>query len=275
LIAQAMLFLLRNKDRYGVWHSTQATVQVLNAILDATGKESSADATTAEVVVNGRPAVTLALPPSGDVTGPVRADISQFLVPGANRVEVRRSRGGTAQMQIAGAYYVPWQKRMAAEDLKFSVQFDRTAVATGAPVTCRVHAEHANFRGRGMLLAEIGLPPGADVDRQSLDSAGIDHYDILPDRVVMYLWPHRGAADFSFRFRPRFGMLAKTAPSLLYDYYNPGARSVVAPVVFTVSGSKLSTASAADSRPSTRSASASRSAGRAVSTRRNSRTSGS
>jgi hypothetical protein len=41
--------------------------------------------------------------------------------------------------------------------------------------------------------------------------------------------------NFSFRFRPRMAMRARTAPSLLYDYYNPAARTEVAPVEFRVS----------------------------------------
>jgi len=90
-----------------------------------------------------------------------------------------------------------------------------------------------------MLLGEIGLPPGSDVDRESLEGAvkndySIDHYDVLPDRVIVYLWPRAGGSEFSFRFRPRFAMKAETAPSLLYDYYNPEARSMVTPVKFRV-----------------------------------------
>jgi hypothetical protein len=34
-----------------------------------------------------------------------------------------------------------------------------------------VHAERIGFRGCGMLLGEIGLPPGALVDRSSLEKA--------------------------------------------------------------------------------------------------------
>ncbi|MDQ3686581.1 MAG: hypothetical protein M3430_13430 [Acidobacteriota bacterium] len=91
-----------------------------------------------------------------------------------------------------------------------------------------------------MLLAEIGLPPGADVDRQSLERAmeesgwSISHYDVLPDRLVVYLWPQGGGTKFDFKFRPRFGLNAQSAPSLLYDYYNPEARAVVPPVRFVV-----------------------------------------
>src|SRR6185436_11158082 len=95
--------------------------------------------------------------------------------------------------------------------------------------------------GYGMLLAEIGLPPGAEVDRASLEAAmkgsdwSFSQYDILPDRVVVYLWPRAGGIDFDFKFRPRFALTAKAAPATVYDYYNPDARVVVAPATFVVS----------------------------------------
>jgi A-macroglobulin receptor binding domain len=84
------------------------------------------------------------------------------------------------------------------------------------------------------------LPPGADVDRASLERArkesnwGINQYDVLPDRVIFYLWPRTGGVKFDFKFRPRYGIKAKTAPSVLYDYYNPEARAVIAPVKFNI-----------------------------------------
>jgi hypothetical protein len=56
----------------------------------------------------------------------------------------------------------------------------------------------------------------------------------LPDRILLYLWPRAGGVKLDFQFRPRFGMAAKTAPSVLYDYYNPEARVVVQPVKFRV-----------------------------------------
>jgi uncharacterized protein YfaS (alpha-2-macroglobulin family) len=91
-----------------------------------------------------------------------------------------------------------------------------------------------------MLLAEIGLPPGADVDRASLEKAmkesgwTFSRYDILPDRLVVYLWPRAGGTSFEFKFRTRFGLVAQTAASQVYDYYNPEARAVVAPTKFIV-----------------------------------------
>jgi len=43
-----------------------------------------------------------------------------------------------------------------------------------------------------------------------------------------------GGTRFTFTFRARYGLRAQSAPSVLYDYYNPEARAVVAPVRFNV-----------------------------------------
>jgi hypothetical protein len=90
-----------------------------------------------------------------------------------------------------------------------------------------------------MLIAEVGLPPGAEVDRGTLadlleKSRGIYSFEVAPDRVILYLWPRSEQTEFSFTFRPRYAMRVRTAPSVLYDYYNPDARFVVTPLGFAV-----------------------------------------
>jgi hypothetical protein len=100
-----------------------------------------------------------------------------------------------------------------------------------------VEAERIGFAGYGMMIAEIGMPPGAEVDRESLEKAkdsGVDGYEVQPDRVVFYLWPSAGGSKFQFTFRTRYGMNAMSAPSVLYDYYNPDAKAVVVPTRFTI-----------------------------------------
>jgi hypothetical protein len=91
-----------------------------------------------------------------------------------------------------------------------------------------------------MMIAEIGLPPGAEVDRSSLEplledsSLGVERYDVLPDRLLLYLWPKAGGESFTFSLRARIPMLAKSAASRLYDYYNPEAMAEVVPSAFTI-----------------------------------------
>lgn len=264
LIDDGLLFLLRNKDRHGVWHSTQATVKVLEAILSANGDQSNGDsARSLEVMVNGVPATSIPMPGADELTGPVSVDMSQFLRQSLNRITVRRSQGGgPAFVQLATAYYVPWNSEPSStrnDTLRYRVTFDKTEARPGDAINCRVEAERVGFHGYGMMVAEIGLPPGVDVDRRSLDDAmeatghELSRCDILPDRVLAYLWPTAGGTSFTFRFRPRVAMEAKSAASVLYDYYNPEAQAVVQPVRFRVESAK-----AADRRPRTPGSSASR-----------------
>ncbi|HEU4597802.1 MAG TPA: alpha-2-macroglobulin family protein [Pyrinomonadaceae bacterium] len=265
LINRGLLFLLHKKDRYGVWYSTQATVNVLDTLLSLVaddkegnggGNQGAASSSTAEVIVNNRRAGEVSLPPAGQLSAPLFFDLSPFVAPGDNRVEIRRAgQAAQAQAQAVATYYVPWSKasehaqkttgggaskRKGASALRLNVSFDRASAEVGQEITCRVEAERVGFGGYGMLLAEVGLPPGADVDRASLERTmnesgwSISSYDVLPDRLVIYLWPHGGGIKFDFKFRPRFGLNAQSAPSQLYDYYNPEARTVVAPSRFVV-----------------------------------------
>ncbi|MDX2032573.1 MAG: MG2 domain-containing protein [Blastocatellia bacterium] len=253
LANRGLLFLMRNKDRYGVWLSTQATINVLDALVslnDARGDMADAGG-QAEIFVNGRRLAAIALPPADRLSSPIAMDLGALLTPGRNRVEIRRSgNAARATAQLVETHYEPWTNASAARRealrpgaasaLRLSVQFDKSTAAIGETVTCRVTAERIGHRGYGMLLGEIGLPPGAEVDRASLERAvkeagwDLNHYDVLPDRLVVYLWPRAGGTDFSFTFRPRYGIRAQTAPSTLYDYYNPEARVALAPVRFVV-----------------------------------------
>lgn len=103
--------------------------------------------------------------------------------------------------------------------------FDDTITKLIEEVACSVDAERISFRGYGMLLAEIATPPGADVSRESLEAAiqndwSISRYDILPDRVVLYMWSKAGGTTFNFRVLPCYRINAQTPASIVYDYYN-------------------------------------------------------
>ncbi|MEP7270462.1 MAG: hypothetical protein ABI882_03110, partial [Acidobacteriota bacterium] len=150
--------------------------------------------------------------------------------------------------QLVETHYAPWKRLAgAARDtvkpeklVRLDVTYDKAQAKIGDEITCNVIAERLGKGGSGMMLAEIGLPPGADVDRASLEKAmkdsvwELNQYDVLPDRVVVYLWPRAGKTRFTFKFKVRYGVQAQSAPSELYDYYNPEARAVVAPTKFVV-----------------------------------------
>jgi len=252
LAQRGLLFLLRQKDRYGVWYSTQATINVLDTLMLLLAKDSSSadadgQAPTIDIIVNGQPAASLKASAGAENMAMLRADVSPFLRTGTNRVELRRPRGSAiASVQLVTNYYVPWSTQRSASktpepgSISLSATFDKQLAEINEEIVCSVKADRVGATVNGMMLAEIGLPPGADVDRASLDSAmknsgwAMSRYDVLPDRVVFYFWARSGGVNFTFKFRPRFALKAKAAPSRIYDYYNPEAGVVVEPAAFIV-----------------------------------------
>jgi CD109 antigen len=249
-MSRGLQYLLTHKDRYATWYSTQATQNVLEALVAAIPMANEGTGVSdASVLVNGRAAGTIHLPSPQDAVGPITVELAEALTKGANKIEIARS-GSAAAMNasVIASYYLPWAESEATAQenfktgekraLRLSVGYDHTDAHVGERVHCSVQAERIGFRGYGMMLAEVGLPPGAEVDRASLEVAetapGVSGYEIQPDRVVFYLWPVAGGTSFGFDFRMRYRIEAMSAPALVYDYYNPEANATVAPVLFSV-----------------------------------------
>jgi uncharacterized protein YfaS (alpha-2-macroglobulin family) len=248
-VNRGLQYLLTHKDRYACWYSTQATENVIEAMIAAmpVGKNGTTD-DTAFVLLNDTKVAEIKLPQATEVVGAKVIDFGKELKAGNNKVTIERAGDNSAmQTNVITSYYIPWSQAEATQTenfrsgdsraLKLKVDFDRREAKIGEALICRVEAERIGFAGYGMMIAEIGLPPGAEVDRESLEEAkqnGVDGYEVQPDRVVFYLWPSAGGSKFQFVFRPRFGINAMSAPSILYDYYNPEANAALLPIKFNV-----------------------------------------
>jgi len=245
-VSRGVQYLLSHKDQYRVWYSTHATLAVVEALAAAIpeGNNRGGENSKAEVTVNGRRVASVDLPAANDVVGAIAADLSEFLRAGTNVVQVvRPANSAPMNAQAITSYYVAWQNSSATggenvqrgdtRALRLNVHYTQITPKLDEPVRCDVQVQRIGFAGYGMMVAEIGLPPGTEVDRQSLQDSG-QQYEVRPDRVVYYVWPSAGGTKFSFSFKARYRMDANTSPSTLYDYYNPEANATVAPVRFTV-----------------------------------------
>jgi uncharacterized protein YfaS (alpha-2-macroglobulin family) len=179
--------------------------------------------------------------------GPANLELAQYLHPGHNIVQVVRGANSSAMNALViTSHFVAWKdsnstagENFTAGDtraLRLKVEYDHTDPTPDERVRCHVETQRIGFRGYGMMLAEIGLPPGSEVERESLETAketgSIQGYEVRPDRVVFYVWPEAAGSNFEFQFRLRYRMDAMTAPSVLYDYYNPEANATVVSVRF-------------------------------------------
>jgi len=251
----ALLYLLQNRDEYGVWMSGQATVRVLKALLPVAVRQLQGPANgDFALTVNGKPL-------SGELAGALKVDsklldaprsidLSTMIHAGTNTLEFAGTTNSTfANAQITAWLYIPWAQNAAGKSettlpgknfgFDFGYTCDAANARIGQAINCTVRARHFGSESYGMMLAEVGLPPGADVDRASLgkllDSWAISRYELQPDRIIFYLWSSAAEGDkFSFRFTPRYSIRAKAAPAKLVDYYNPDASAILAPQSFVV-----------------------------------------
>ncbi len=244
LISKATLFLLKNKDRYGVWYSTQTTINVLDAFLALLGGGDAAEGQKLEISLNGEAVETTEVAP--DRIEPITLDLGGKLNAAQNNIEVRSSSPASVMSQLVTSHYIDWKDAdvsprtvNGSRSLRLDYKCDNTEAAIMQEVSCSVEAERIGFLGYGMLLAEIGTPPGADVSRESLQASmdadwSFSRYDILPDRIIIYMWAKAGGTRVNFKFKPRYGINAQTPASVVYDYYNPEAQARAAPLKFVV-----------------------------------------
>jgi hypothetical protein len=254
LLNEALYFLLSSEDRYGVWYSGQATVRVLQALLPTAVEQMKGSAAGQEfrlsvngAALGGNQAQALRADPNLP-DAPRSLDLTSLLKPGHNELKfTSTSENALASAEATANYYVPWQDAAASSKtqtgseagLDFSYRCAADGAHTGSPIECSVSARRFGSQSYGMLLAEVGLPPGADVDRASLarllDDWTISRYELQPDRIVFYLWSWRAeGSHFTFRFTPRYAIHAKAAPATLSDYYNPDLKVVLPPQTFVV-----------------------------------------
>lgn len=257
LAGDALFYLLKGQDRFGIWYSGQATVRVLQALLPMSEEEMKTPASGEQfrLTVNG---VALtekdaeALRPDATLPDAPRSfDLTSMVKPGRNELVFTSETGAAlASAEASVSYYVPWQetakpmesKTQTGTDygLDFAYHCDADKARVGNPIDCSVGIRRFGSNSYGMLLAEVGLPPGADVDRVALgkllDNWTISRYELQPDRIVFYIWSWKAeGTHFTFRFTPRYAIRAKAAPATLSDYYNPDMKSVLTPQTFIVS----------------------------------------
>jgi len=147
--------------------------------------------------------------------------------------------------QVATRYYLPWSQvppvPEAEELIAIELGYDRTALAVNDEVTVNVRARLNREGTAKMTLIDLGVPPGLTVMTEDLDKLveqrTIARYELTGRQIIVYLEDFSSAKPvaFSYRLRARFPMRAQTPPSSAYDYYNPTAETVKAPLGITVS----------------------------------------
>jgi hypothetical protein len=256
LANSALVSLVRQKDNFGTWHSTQATVLTLKALLQSVrGGAEKIDATV-QLSLNGSQAKTIKVTPQNfDVVQMVSFD--DLRLGGENVIEIQ-TEGKTGLMyQVTGGYYLPWDKLAkypdltpTAEAVKIEVAYDRKELAVNDTVTVNVSVS-MNQSGRAeWALIDLGVPPGFSVQAEDLNilvnkfkdvpkdypNPTIQRYELTGRQILVYIGnlSQGKPLQFSYRLRALYPLVAQSPASSAYDYYNPNVNGESVPQLLKV-----------------------------------------
>ena len=240
IVSQALTWLIQQKSPNGIWPSTQATVMALKALLAATASATQEVNAEVSVLINGEVAGGFALTPeNSDVLQQV--DLKRYVREGANEIQLRFTGEGSSLYQIVSKYYLPWEKPpVEGKLLSIDVAYDRSQLAKDDVVTCSVTIANNRPGSAQMVIVDLGIPPGFEVQTGDLDelvgSKVFEKYNLTGRQIIVYLEEveHGKPIEFEYRLRAKFPIRAMTPQSRVYEYYNPDVEDVARPVEMVV-----------------------------------------
>jgi hypothetical protein len=251
----AITFLVRQKDSFGTWYSTQATILSLKTLIETV--RSGAENVDAKVTVklNNSQIHTISVTPENfDVVQLVSFD---DINPGReNIVSIDVKGKGNLMYQISGSYYLPWDKFIAERELlepelvNIDLSYDRTELKVDDTVQVDVRVT-LNQEGRAeWVLIDLGIPPGFQVKAEDLNALvarfedvpedyaypTIERYELTGRQILVYVGglTHEHPLEFSYRLQAKFPLVAQSPASIAYDYYNPDVNGEQEPIEIVV-----------------------------------------
>jgi hypothetical protein len=251
----ALTYLVRQKDSFGTWHSTQATILTLKALLETV--RSGAENVNARVTVKLNDGQTRSISVTSENFDVVQSISFEDLTPGRKNIIAMDIEGeGNLMYQISGSYYLPWDEVIAEKELlepewvTIDLEFDRTELKVDDTVQVDVRVT-LNKEGRAeWVLVDLGIPPGFQVKAEDLNALvaryedipedyafpTIERYELTGRQILAYVGnlTHEHPLEFSYRLQAKFPLVAQTPASNAYDYYNPEVNGEQAPIEIVV-----------------------------------------
>lgn len=238
---RALAYLVRSKDAFGTWQSTQATVLTMKALIASIERAGDQVNANVSVLVNGKKAGSFRMTSDNfDVFHQV--DVSGFVQKGANEVVLTVEGKGNALYKIATHVWRPWKAvpPPPSDILSIDVQYDRSTLAKDDTAACSVQVRNLTKRVANQVMLDIGVPPGFDVRSDDLEALVkkqvIQRFSLTGRQVIIYLakMDAAQALTVTYRLKARYPLRAQAPASRVYEYYNPDRQAITLPKLMEV-----------------------------------------
>jgi uncharacterized protein YfaS (alpha-2-macroglobulin family) len=238
----ALAWLIAQKDARGTWHSTQATVLTLKALLAAA--DNGGDEERRIVVRLGDKLQREIVIPADQTEVLKQLDLSPFLSAGRQRMELAETTKTGAGYQVTFRYHVPEAKADKAEPLTVHLDYDRTELCVGETTKATVKVVNNLPAKSAMVMLDLPLPAGFTVDAGDfaalVQSGRIARFQVQGRNVLVYLreLEPKTPLELSYRLRATMAVKINAPGARTYEYYNPDREGRSAGTRFTVTAQR-------------------------------------
>jgi uncharacterized protein YfaS (alpha-2-macroglobulin family) len=233
----ALAWLVTQKDASGTWHSTQATVLALRALLAGTNAPlGRGQERRVELTVNGE-RKELVIPADQDEVMK-QIDVSEYLRPGrTTSLELREPSGTAVGYQVSFRYHVPGPEKPAVDGgpLAIALSFDRDEVPVGQTLRATARVTNRRPQDAPMVIVDLPVPAGFAPDEAGLAALravpGVDKVQVTPRNLVVYLRELAAGKTLELTYGLRSNAPARVTvpPAEVYEYYDPARRATTPP----------------------------------------------
>ena len=238
-VREALTWLVAHKDGIGTWHSTQATVLALKALLAATGQPLGGDRPRRiAVTLDGQRVREIEVP--ADQADVVRQlDVSDLVTPGTHRLNLEDRGNADSGYQVVFRYHEPESRPTrdggippAREPLTIRLDYDRTTLAVDDILTATATVVNRRPEAAPMVILDLPIPAGFVIEPDDLAAAvkaqTVAKYQVTPRAAIVYLRNLEPDRSLILRYRLRAAMPVKlTIPAArAYEYYDPSRQGM-------------------------------------------------
>jgi alpha-2-macroglobulin-like protein len=242
----ALSWLAQQKDGNGTWHSTQATVLALKALVAGAGN-THADDKDREIEIALGNAGKRKMTITADQSDVVQLlDISDLLTTGDNRLSLKELTNNGTGFQVTFRYHVPTTaggERPAP--LAIDLQYDRTELNVNETLKVTAKVTNRMAQSAPMVMLDLPIPPGFMLQTEDLERllekpgapAGakqvrIAKYQLTGRTVLIYLRGLEAGESLELEYHLQATLPARVSVpgGRVYEYYDP-AKQAQSPAV--------------------------------------------
>ncbi|MCX7971926.1 MAG: MG2 domain-containing protein [bacterium] len=221
LANQVIKYLISSKDSKGMWYSTQPTILALKTITSFDiSSNSLPKSNKVNISINGRDLKTEFS--SKDIAYKI-VDITSFVSKGKNVIRIRSEN--KLLVDIYYTFYMPFTFYKPIQDLiDIDVKYDRTELSSNDRVKAYVNIRNRTKKVLEMVVVDLGIPPGFNVDISRLEgNTKVRNVELTSRQIIVYFerFDPEEVVSLEYELVSKYPLKVKVPVTKAYEYYNP------------------------------------------------------